>query len=316
MQAFLASAESIVVLIGIAAIGFFAVARKLIPADSMKALSTVAVDIAVPLYIFTNIIEKFDPASSPDWWKLPLWWVGFAAATLLLSILFSRLFKKDIRSEAALSLYLYNPVFVPLAVLIGVYGTDSPYIADLFLFTIFAATYFLNIYPIFYRKTGLSPKHKINWKKVFNPLILITLLAVVLHLVGAVSYIPGFIITITHYVGNMAFPLIMFIVGSYVYLDMKDTGKISWRPIIQYVIAKNFLFPLIALGFVWLVRPEKSLALLLVLSAAAPPITTIPILVKRQQGNTQIANQFLVGSFLVAIVSIPLMLMLFNSFYA
>ena len=59
-----------------------------------------------------------------------------------------------------------------------------------------------------------------------------------------------------------------------------------------------------------LCRWSYNVALILILSAAAPPLSTIPILVKRQNGNMQITNQFLVGSFLFSIISMPLMIML------
>ena len=65
MEAFLASAEAIAVLIGISAVGFFFIARKMIPVTVLKSLSTLAIEVSVPLYIFSNIIDKFDSAASP-----------------------------------------------------------------------------------------------------------------------------------------------------------------------------------------------------------------------------------------------------------
>ena len=319
METLLASAEAIFVLIGIGAVGFFVIAKKILPADTLRFLSTLAIEVALPLYVFTNLVDNFDPASAPGWWLLPLLWMLFAVVTFFLSVLFSKLFKKDNRREAAASLYLYNPVFVPLSILIGVYGNDSPYIADLFLFTMFAATFYFNFYPYFFRDPGERlhfRKASIDWKKLFNPLIKATLLALIFTLTGLNRYIPGAIISVTRYIGALSFTLIMFILGGYIYIDMKNAGKIYFAEAIKYVAVKNFVFPLIALAAVWLLRPSFNIALILVLSAAAPPLSTIPILVQRQNGNTQLANQFLVGSFLFSILSIPLMVMLLNALYA
>ena len=313
MNTLLASAEAIIVLLGIGAIGFFVIAKKIVPADMLKYVSTLAIEVSVPLYVFTNIIEGFDPASSSEWWKLPIWWMLFAAVTFLLSIAFGRLFKKKVRREATTALYIYNTVFVPLSIIIGVYGDDSPYIADLFLFTVFATTFYFNVYRVFFRKKD-QKQHKlsIDWKKIFNPLIRITLLAVILRLVGAAPYIPAFVITITRHIGNTAFPLIMFILGGYICLDLKNSGKIYFGDVVKFVAVKNLMFPLISLALIYLIHPPFNVGLIIVLSAAAPPISTIPIFVTRQNGNTEIANQFLVGSFLFSIVSIPLMIWLLN----
>ena len=312
MQALAASVSAILILIGISAIGFFVSAKKIIPTESLQFLSTLAVEVATPLYVFSNIVDKFDPSSSPEWWILPLSWIAFAGTTFGLSLVFGLLFKPSIRSEASMSLFIYNPIFVPLAVIIGVFGTNSSYIADLFLFTTFAVAFFFNFYKFFFRQKGNMPQSKtsLDWKKVFNPLVRITLLALVIMLTGVNQYIPKFLIDITRYVGSMAFPLIMFILGGYIYVDMKGAGRVYFLEIIKFVAVKNLAFPLIMLAILHFVPLSYNVALILVLSAAAPPLSTIPILVKRQNGNMQITNQFLVGSFLFSIVSMPLMIML------
>ena len=314
MNALAASAEAIIVLLGIGAIGFFVIAKKIVPADMLKYVSTLAIEVSVPLYVFTNIVENFDPASSPGWWKLPIWWIGFAGVTFLLSLAFGYLFKREVRREARMALYIYNTIFVPLSIIVGVYGDDSPYIADLFLFTVFATTFYFNIYRVFFHsKDRQLGKITVDWKKIFNPLIRITLLAVILRLIGAAPYIPAFVITITRHIGSTAFPLIMFILGGYICLDLRNSGKFYFGDIAKFVAVKNFAFPLVSLALVYFLHPPFNVGLIIVLSAAAPPISTIPIFTARQHGNTEIANQFLVGSFLFSIVSIPLMIWLLSA---
>ena len=134
---------------------FFVIAKKIVPAESLQFLST-------PRGSRWPCPCTFSPTSStslsrralPDGGTLPLFWVVFAVVTLGLSLVLGRLFKPGIRREATASLYIYNPVFVPLAVIIGVFGSESPYIADLFLFTAFAATFFFNFYKFFFRHKG------------------------------------------------------------------------------------------------------------------------------------------------------------------
>jgi hypothetical protein len=60
-----------------------------------------------------------------------------------------------------------------------------------------------------------------------------------------------------------------------------------------------------------LVRPPYPVALLMILEAAVPPLTAVPIMVGRAGGNRHLVNQFMFTSFAVSLVSIPLMMGLF-----
>ena len=318
MGAFISSAWAIFILLAIGAIGYYMIARNIIPGEALKYISSLSTELAIPLFIFSNLVLKFDPSTSPGWWKLPLWWVAFAAVTLVIAVALSKLFKKDIRREAVVSLYLYNPTFVPLSVIIGLFGIDSPYVVDLFLFSIFSGMFYFNVYKVFFRKgakLALPSLSSIDWKKVFNPFVKVTLLALIITLSGAGAYIPEAFFSVTEHIGAMAFPLIMLIFGGYIYLDMKNSGKIYWKEAIKFTAFKNLLFPLIFLGLIYLIKPAYNVALMLMLSAAAPPLSAVPILIERQGGNTQISNQFMVGSFLFSIVSMPVMLVLLNAVY-
>jgi predicted permease len=55
--------------------------------------------------------------------------------------------------------------------------------------------------------------------------------------------------------------------------------------------------------------------LIVIIQAAVPPITAIPILVERCGGNRQIASQFIFASFISCIFSIPAVIYLFSRFF-
>lgn len=313
MEVFFASLQAISILIGLGVIGFVVIARKIVPEEILKLLSSLAIDVAVPLLVFTNIIVKFDPTKDSSWWTLPLWWAFFAAVTLIMTVALGRCFMPSIRQEAVTAMYLNNPTFVPLSILIGIYGANSSYIADLFLFTMFSAAFYFNFYKVFFNKK--SNAGRVNWNKIFNPILKATVLALILKLTGIGAYIPQFVLSITGQIGDMSFPLIMMILGGNIYQDMKKSGPIYLGPLIKYLLIKNILFPLIILGILYFIRPPFPVALILLLQAAAPPLTTVPVLIEREGGNMQIANQFVVASFIFAIISIPLMMTIFNRLF-
>jgi hypothetical protein len=152
-----------------------------------------------------------------------------------------------------------------------------------------------------------------------NPVLVATLVGLVIGLVSANDYIPEFLIIIASMVGAIATPLFMLILGGNIYGDLmyKADNRRTWyiREVVSFVVIKNVVFPLIFLGLLLWLRPDSSIALIVVLQAAAPPITAIPILVERCKGNRQIASQFTVASFIFSILSIPAVIYLFNRFF-
>jgi predicted permease len=152
----------------------------------------------------------------------------------------------------------------------------------------------------------------VNWRRVLNPVLIITLVALFIRLSGVHIYIPKFVITIFQMVGGMSLPLLMIILGGNIYLDFSRQKKFSIVEVIKFTLVKNIVFPLVLLGLLLLVRPDYSIALIIILQSAVPPITAIPLLAERSGGNRVISGQFIVASFIFSIISIPVVLYLFS----
>lgn len=303
--------ESVVVLLGIGLIGFFIMSRKIIAENVLGSLSSLALDIALPSLIFVNILLFFNPSEIPDWWMLPLWWLVFTGIVFLLTMIFRYVSKKQTRSEFSLALFFQNGIFMPLAILTGLYGGDSLYIAALFLFTLFYPALFFNTYYLFFNKKI----EKISVKKIFNPVLIATLLAMSIRLLGFQELIPNFLVSILQLLAAIALPVIMLVIGGNVYLNYKNKGSIYFSEIIKFVMIKNIVFPLIILGVIYLLQPPFYIALILLLQSAVPPVTSVSIFTQRAKGNHELVNQFIISSFLFSVISIPLMFSLFIMIY-
>jgi len=98
------------------------------------------------------------------------------------------------------------------------------------------------------------------------------------------------------------------------YNDFKEKGKWKIFEITKFVIIKNFLFPLIFLGLIIFFKEYISynIGLIFIIQAAVPPITAVPIVTERVGGNRTVVNQFIVASFVTSLLSIPLMIYLFE----
>lgn len=306
--------ESISILLGIGIIGFTIISRKIVPIKILEVISPLILEIALPCLIFTNIIERFSPNNIELWWTLPIWWIGFAVITLLITLVSIWLIKTKYKSEFAISLFYPNFIFIPLLIIQNLFGDNSNILVELFLFTLIAPAFLFNTYHLFFKSKRTKIK-KFNWSKLLNPILIATTLAVIIKLTATNNYIPDAFIRITKILGSTALPLIMIVIGGNVYVDFKRKGEIHIKLILLFVALKNFILPLLILGLMIIVKPRFSVAFLFVLISAVPPITSIPILTDRAGGKSSIANQLLIASYITSIISIPLILLLFNNFY-
>jgi predicted permease len=311
MDLFAITFQSVIVLLGLGVFGFLIVQRKVVPEEALTALSNLALDIALPSLIFVNIVSNFSPQEIPDWWVLPLWWIVFTAITAVLTGLCMFVSKKTTRREFAMSLFLHNGLFFPLAILTGMFGASSQYLVFLFLFMLIYPAFLFNIYPYFFK----TKEKKLNLKRIFNVVFLSTITAIIIRLTAVQTIIPDAVLSMLSMLGAMSVPLLMLVIGGNISLTFERKGKIFSGEIVKFVVTKNVVFPLIFLGIVLVIRPSYHIALLLILQSAVPPVTAITIFTKRVGGNESIVNQFLLASFICSLITIPVMISFFTAFF-
>ncbi|MFO7821772.1 MAG: AEC family transporter [Lentisphaeria bacterium] len=309
-ETFLATLQSITILLVIGILGFVLISRRIMAQEVLQSLSRLAIEFALPCLAFYKIITSFSPAAMPSWWKLPLWYLFFVAVTGLTTLLLTPLIAgPGKRREVGAALLYQNGLFVPLVIITEVHGSESSLLVSLFLFTLLLPPFFFSTASFFFR--DLSGELRVPWQKIFNPVLVITVLALVLQLTGGDIYMPSFIVATAKMLGNMSVPLLLIILGGTIYLDIKGDGQIEWLTITRFVFVKNLVFPALMLGVVLLLQPERQLAYLLVLQSAVPPITSLPIVAERNGGNRRLINHLLIGSFAAALVTIPLAMAVF-----
>jgi len=348
MTVFFSILESVGVLLCLGLLGFCIIARRMMPGSVLGFLSPIVLEIALPSLIFVSIVKNFTLEKFPNWWTIPIWWILFTVAALALSILSALISKVETRKEFAISLFYQNGIFFPLAIISGLFGKDSLYLVILFLFISFHPALFFSTYRFFFKdnsalpqETGDSEKsgqprnpgasqeqdaklnsdqpqssgHSIDWKKIIHPVLLMTLIALAIRLFGVHDRVPEFLISGLSMLGAMALPLIMIILGGNIFVDFQKKGKFEILEIIKFIAVKNFLFPLVFLAILLIIRPSYPIALTIFLQSAVPPITAIPIVTERMGGNAAITNQFIVSSYIALLISIPVMFSLFTGYF-
>ena len=307
MNILISAFQAVAMLLFVGVIGAWMITRRMVKESFFSLLSPLALEIALPALIFTNIINNFNPIIKTNWWKLPLWWGFFTVIAFIVTLIGIIFAKKGNKREFGVSLFYQNGVFFPLAIISGMFGRNSEYIVDLFLFMIFYASFFFATSFLFFSSRG-----KIQWKKVFHPVLVVTILAIVLKLTGFNVYIPFFVISGLEMVGAMSIPLLMIILGGNMLIDFKNMGKLHIGEVVKFLIFKNLLMPVVMLGIIILIKPSHNIALILMIESAVPPVTATPLITDRNGGSRTVVNQFLLSSFLFSLISIPLMMYLFE----
>jgi len=268
------------------------------------------VDIGLPALILYNILTKFDTKKIFALWQFPVAWFLETVFFFILTIIFSYFAKSKNRREFAVSLFYQNGIFFPIILISQIYGEKSPLLVNLFLFTIFYPTFFFNTCHLFFKNEN---KREISlFKEIFNLAMLATIIGIFIKFLSLNRYIPDFVFDIFKRVGAMTIPLLMIIIGGNIYLDFKRKVKFEVFENFKFILIKNFAFPLITIAILSFFNLNKDLKLILFLESTVPPITAIPIFVKRAGGNDSLANQFLISSFIVSLVSIPVMFYIYS----
>lgn len=287
-----------------AAVGWWLHRRGFFESGIDRALGVLSLDVALPCLVFSTLLDGFRPAEFHGWWILPLGWAGFTAAAALLSLGLARIANPLYRREFRLSLFYQNAIFIPVAMIAQIYGRSSREMVLLLLFTALFPAFFFGSYSFFFS----GDRSGIRWHRVLHPVLFTTVLAVLLNVLGVGLRLPAFLADGIRQVGAMSVPLLLIMIGGRVRQDFLKQGRIQVREVLYFVLAKNVLFPLLALVILLALPVSREVAWLVLLQAAMPPVTAVPVVAERAGGNVELVNQYMIASFIVALVTIPLAL--------
>jgi len=324
MHIFNVTLQSVAALLAIGVLGFWIIKRNIIPENILRFLAVLAIDIALPCIVFVNIITQFSPSSFNRWWQYPLWWLLFSAIAFILTLVGMFTSAQATRREFAITLFFQNGLFFPFIIITGIFGPANPYVAVLFIFIAFHPSLFFSTNHLFFRKSALEtekglqgekPEGRLRLERILNPVLISTILASGIKLVGMEKHLPAFVLTVFQMLGGMSLPLLMLILGGSLYVDFQSKGPIYIKEVMKFTLLKNIIFPLVFIMVLVFLRPAYPVALIIFLQSVVPPITGIPIQAERHGGNSSITNQFILSSFVFSVITIPLMFNLFSKYF-
>ena len=300
--------QAVAVPIVVGLLGFWVLQRRMIEGAHLKVLAVLALDIALPCHVLVTLLDRFEPYAMPDWWNRPLWWAGSVLFFALLALPGRRLFPADVRREAGATLFYPNAVFLPMVIIMELFGRDSAYLTDLFLFTLFFSMFYFNTIGRFYAGTP-------GRLRLVNPVLAATLCGVLLKILRIDFIAPEFLRSGLRLVGAMAAPALLLLLGGNIFMDLTRPRDVFRRDALLFVLLKNIVIPLAMLGILFVIRPAFAPALILMLHAAVPPLTSLPAMTERCGGQRAVVGRYMVAAFACSLITVPLFMIAFLRLY-
>ena len=282
-------------------IGTFIVMKKMLDKDSIKGMSSFAINVLTPFLIFSSVAGNFTREDLKTAWLYPV--LGFAM--MALHCLFGYVFlilRHNTAERKATFLHMAvvnNFLFLPLIV-IG-YLWDGKTVAALLLWSIGST---------FGQWTlGIAVMAGNDVKKMFRTLVSANSIAVI----AAVLYIllpwrlPAQIMNFCTKAGSLAIPLCLIFIGASIYLSRaklsSHAGDVLITTLIRVLVIP--LLTLLLLRYIPLPETARNIASVI----AVMPASAGSVLIMREYGgDVDFAGQLILSTTIASLVTMPVLL--------
>ena len=205
----------------------------------------------------------------------------------------------------ALTVGLYNYGYVPLPLVLLLFDKET--VGVLFLHNVGVETALWTL-GVLLLKGGRVMR---DWRKIVNAPLLAIVAALALNGLGLQERVPAALRTAVHWLGQCAIPMALILIGAIVadYLP-QFRSKSAGRVIGTAVLLRLALLPLAALLIMNLLPLSTELKRVMVVEAAMPSAVFPIIMARYYGGDPPTALRIVIGTSLLALVTIPLWLRL------
>lgn len=305
MKVFTATINQMLILYLFMAVGYFLNKKNLLVKETSNVISKLEAYILVPCLVFSTFakystVENFKAKSS-----YILYGFGVMAVSWGIGAFLARIFAKEsyLRRIYTYSFAVANFSFMGYAVVAGVFGQEA-----LFDYMMFALP--INLYTYSFGIASLKPQKqgKLSFKMFLNPICISMALGIVCGLIKIP--LPAFLTKAIDMAGATMSPLAMlltgFVVGNFSLKLLMSQKKIYFASVLRLIVIPTFLVSILLL-----IGADKEI-IKVTLCATAMPIGINSVLFPAAYGGdtTPGASMALV-SHIPAIVTIPLMFLIF-----
>ncbi len=272
-------------------------------------LTRLVMKIALPLYMLCQLEKDFTRESllqiAPD--------LALPFSSILLAYVVGRVAARllHIRQERQgvfiTNFFIANTIFIGLPVNLALFGTQS--VPSVMLYYMANTTMFwtLGVYHIVNDSTGgkgTMPLFSLQTvKKVLSPPLLGFLIG--LALIMADIRLPEFLLVSFQYVGNLATPLSLMVIG--IEMSLLSLRTVRWdRDVIGALLGRFIICPLCVLALLPFIPVTPMSAKVFAMQASMPAMTQMTVVAKSVGADVRYSTEISFITVLLGIVVIPL----------
>ncbi len=290
-------------------IGFFVIRLKLITESGLNAISTLVINVILPLYIFTHLVEGFSVKQITYWWFYPVIALLLSTLGFIVGFIISKISQKPQLQREVISLVTFqNAGYLPL-VLAGLILTGSQLRDMIVIIALSLIGFNLIIWSIGVIMLTHRKLDSFQWHQLFSAPVVASLVALVVVLLKFDTLIPNVIFKPLKILGDCTLPLAILVVGGN--LASMKLKHVDVASLMYAVIAKVIILPSLALVLILNVNIPYLMKMLILIQACMPSAVSLSVITRHYNLKEQIVSQGIFFSHLLSLVTIPVFLSLF-----
>lgn len=271
-----------------------------------RSLLRMIIYIFYPALIFLVVGENEAIANPATVMVAPL--VGFGSIVLGFSLAYWMgkafgLQKGSGRRTFAFNTGIYNFGYLPIPLVIALYGREDGTLAVLFVHNVGVDVAFWTVGILLIQGAfGMA-----IFRRIINPPLVALVLAVTMNWMGAFQAMPAFSINFLTFLGDCAIPLGIILAGCAIgQLLSRDAFKGGWKIMAGACVLRLAIIPVIFLTLAFTLPFETSIQRVIAIQAAMPA-GVFPLVVTRFYGGREdVAIRVVISTVILSIITTPL----------
>ncbi|MFC1704631.1 AEC family transporter [Candidatus Omnitrophota bacterium] len=300
-------------IVALGSIGYFLAKGKILNEKTSKILAMFVIYVTLPLFIFSEIIHKFDFAEYPLWWVYPLLSIAITFFGWFLAIMHLKVVKHSVTSNERrqlISLVAFqNSGYLPLIIAAELFAPEvaGELFMYIFLFLI-GFNFIIWSFGAWFLSGATLRELKIG--SLFSPPVVATVISLVGVLFGLERFVSEEAVHYSHIIGKWTLPLAMIALGTN--LARVTLRSVKGRLIAPVCTMKLVVMPLCALLAIVLLRPSELLAFIILIELAVPSATSLSLIMRHSNIEDRCISHGIFFTHIASIITLPIFLIIFQ----
>lgn len=295
-QHFFIVSEQVIVLLVLIAVGFIVFKNKLIPEAGIPAINNFVLYIVTPCVIIQSFYREYDEKMLYSLGVAALASISIHLGSILLSHFLIHDKDKDRECVLRFSSVFPNCGFMALPLQAAILGSDGVFFGAAYVavFNLFSWTYGIGL---------MGGRSQISVKKmIINPGIIAVSLGLIIFLTQI--KLPSVPVAVLGHLAALNTPLPMVIIGFYL-AGITSLAVLKDIKLILVLLLRLLVFPLLALGILYLIGIRGIMLISLIISASAPTAANTVMYASRFGTDTALASSITAISSLFSMITMP-----------